>query len=211
MLRDWLRKEGCRSRRGDAVEASMLLVCRRSAFRAVMSFAIGCALFNGSPRIASALEPKSTATAASAAEVGAQLETQRKWRDAIDHYKHALEAWPKDESLTYGLRRAQFQFAIDRRYSDHSFLTTLRPMSRDAALAAFDEVLSHIRAHFVDPIDTTSIVAHGTESLHLALVNERFVEQNLFGAEQSRIMAFRKVLRDVYWNRRSPATRKPAS
>ncbi len=179
----------------------MLLVSRRSAWRSVLSLALGLATFASVPHLADAQESVTQVTAAEAAQAGAQLETQRKWRDAIDHYKHALETWPKDESLTYGLRRAQFQFGIDRRYSDQSFLTKLRPMSRDAALAAFDEVLSQIRSHFVDPIDTTSIVAHGTESLHLALANDRFIEQNLFGAEQVRIQAFRKTLRDVYWNK----------
>ncbi len=179
----------------------MLLVCRRSALRAVMFALVGVASVIGVPRVARSQEAAVQVTATEAAQAGAQLETQRKWRDAIDHYKHALENWPKDEGLKYGLRRAQFQFGIDRRYSDQSFLTTLRPMSRDAALSVFDEILGHVRSHFVDPIDTTSVVAHGTESLWLALKNERFVEQNLFGAEQNRIDAFRDLLRERFWNK----------
>lgn len=140
-------------------------------------------------------------SATEAAQTGVQLERQRKWRDAIEHYKQALLTYPQDEHLTYGLRRAQFQFGIDRRYSDRTFLTDVRSTSREAALAQFDEVLNQIHSHFVDPIDTTSIVAHGTESLWLALSNERFVDQNLFGAEPSRIQQFRKILRDTYWNK----------
>ena len=147
----------------------MLLVCRRSAFRTVMFVAVGLFSFLSAPQAARAEEKVPQISAAEAAVTGARLETERKWRDAIEHYKHSLESWPKDENLKYGLRRAQFQFGIDRRYSDQSFLTTLKPMSRDAALAAFDEIMGHIRAHFVDSIDTTSIVAHGTESLWLAL------------------------------------------
>jgi carboxyl-terminal processing protease len=168
--------------------------------RTVMFVAVGFS-FLGAPLVARSEEQAPQISAAEAAVAGARLETERKWRDAIDHYKHSLESWPKDENLKYGLRRAQFQFGIDRRYSDQSFLTTLKPMSRDAALTAFDEIMSHIRAHFVDPIDTTSIVAHGTESLWLALRNERFIEQNLFGAEQARIDSFREMLRERYWNK----------
>jgi carboxyl-terminal processing protease len=178
----------------------MLLVSRRSVVRTVMCVAVAVASLASVPRVAWSIEPTQV-SAAEAAQLGVRLETERKWRDAIEHYKQSLESWPKDENLKYGLRRAQFQFGIDRRYSDQSFMTTLRPMSRDAALAAFDEVLSHIRAHFVDPIDTTSIVAHGTESLWLALRNEKFVEQNLFGAEQHRIDTFRDTLRERYWNK----------
>ncbi|MBX3441049.1 MAG: S41 family peptidase [Planctomyces sp.] len=140
-------------------------------------------------------------SASDAVQTGVQLERQRKWRDAIDHYKSALQTWPQDEHLTYGLRRAQFQFAIDRRYTDRSFLTAIKSMPRDAALTQFDEVLSQIHAHFVDPIDTTSIVAHGTESLWLALANERFLDQNLFGADASRVQQFRQLLREKYWNK----------
>jgi len=179
----------------------MLLVARRSIHRTVIYVAIALISIVGAPRVARSQENATQVTAAQAADSGARLERERKWRDAIDLYKHALENWPEDASLKYGLRRAQFQFGIDRRYSDQSFLTTLRPMSRDAALAAFDEILGHIRAHFVDSIDTTSVVAHGTESLWLALRNERFVEQNLFGAEQGRIDAFRDTLRERYWNK----------
>jgi carboxyl-terminal processing protease len=179
----------------------MLSVGRRSFARAVMLVAVGLFSFISAPSVARSQDQAPQITAAEAAVAGARLETERKWRDAIDHYKHSLENFPKDENLKYGLRRAQFQFGIDRRYSDQSFLTQLRPMSREAALAAFDEILGHIRAHFVDPIDTTSVVAHGTESLWLALRNERFVEQNLFGAEQPRIDSFREMLRDRYWNK----------
>ncbi len=179
----------------------MLLDCRRFAVRAVILSAIGLSSLVAVPSVARSQDAAPQVSASEAVDSGARLERERKWRDAIDHYKHALENWPNDEGLKYGLRRAQFQFGIDRRYSDQSFLTTLRPMSRDAALSAFDEILSHIRAHFVDPIDTTSIVAHGTESLWLALRNERFVEQNLFGAEQSRIDLFRETLREKYWNK----------
>lgn len=179
----------------------MLSVRRRPALGAVISSWILLGLVFQPLPDACAAEPAVQVSATEAAQTGVQLERQRKWRDAIKHYERSLEAWPQDENLTYGLRRAQFQFAIDRRYADRSFVSELRTMSRAAALSHFEEVLNQIHAHFVDPIDTTSIVAHGTESLWLALSNERFIDQNLFGAEPSKIQQLRKSLRDNYWNK----------
>src|SRR5690606_162342 len=132
---------------------------------------------------------------------GTQLEEQRNWKEAVDHYKRALKNWPHDEALSRGLRRSQFQFSVARRYSDDTFVKTLRPMSRDVALSLYDDVLNNIQTYFIDPINTTSIVAHGTESLWLALGNERFLEENLFGASDEKIQQLRRMLYDRYWNK----------
>lgn len=130
-----------------------------------------------------------------------QLEDEHSWKDAVDLYKKALKQWPEQESLTRGLRRSQFQFAVSRRYADKSFTDSLRPMTQDAAFALFEDVLTNIQNYYVDPINTTSLVAHGTESLWLALGNERFVEQNLFGASHEKIEQLRRQLFDRYWNK----------
>jgi carboxyl-terminal processing protease len=149
----------------------------------------------------SALAETELADVQTAVRNGTELEQQRKWKEAVRHYKQALEQWPDDEVLSRGLRRSQFQFSIARRYADDSFLTTLRPMSRDAGLELFDDVLTNVQTYFVDPINTTSIVAHGTESLWLALGNERFLDQNLFGASPERIKKLRRTLYERYWNK----------
>jgi carboxyl-terminal processing protease len=139
--------------------------------------------------------------AKTAATSAAKLEGERKWRDAIDIYKKALKSWPNEETLTYGLRRSQFQFAVERRYTDPTFVQQLRTLDRETALGLFDDVLENVQNHFVDPINTTSIVAHGTESLWLALSNERFIENNLFGVADDRLKRFRDDLRTRYWNK----------
>lgn len=170
--------------------------CTRNLLRAAILFvAIG-----GSLRGALA-EPVRLTDQKTAATDAARLERERKWRDAIDLYKQALKSWPQDETLSYGLRRSQFQFAVERRYTDPSFTQQLRTLDKETALGLFDDVLDNIQNHFVDPINTTSIVAHGTESLWLALSNERFLENNLFGVADDRLKAFRDALRTRYWNK----------
>lgn len=149
---------------------------------------------------AQSLEPPSS-TIDDAVASGLQLERQRNWRDAIGHYEGALESWPQNEHLIYGLRRAKFQFGIDRRYADESFRSRLLHQSRQPALDALDTVLTQIQLYFVEPISTQSIIAHGTESLWLALANERFLEQNAFGADPEQVRQLRAALRERYWNK----------
>jgi len=132
---------------------------------------------------------------------GVQLEEQRSWKEAIDLYKKALKQWPDQENLTRGLRRSQFQFAISRRYSDDSFVRSLKPMSRDTAFALYDDVLLNVQSYYVDSINTTSLAAHGTESLWLALGNPRFLDENLFGAPDERVQKLRRELFEQYWNK----------
>lgn len=142
-----------------------------------------------------------TETVEDAVTAGIQMERERNWRDAIDHYEEALKQWPDDQQLTYGLRRAKFQFSIERRYSDTSFRQMVETKSRDEALFILDDILQKIQARFVEPISMDSVIAHGTESLWLALANERFLDNNLFGADPARIQEMRRILREQYWNR----------
>lgn len=132
---------------------------------------------------------------------GRELERQRNWRDAIDYYESSLKSWPENPELAYGLRRSKFQYSIDRRYSDDSFRTNLLAQPRDEALGLLDSVLSSVQSRFVESISTQSIIAHGTESLWLALANPKFIEQNLVAADPARIQELRTLLRQSYWNK----------
>jgi len=132
---------------------------------------------------------------------GIEFEKEGQWYEAIEHYEQALKDHPDNKKLKYGLRRSKIHFSIERRYADTSFETAMLRMSRDMALVLFDEVLQQIRYNYVDPLHPTSIVSHGTESLYLALVNEKFVRKNLPNVSTDRIEQMRSVLRDRFWNK----------
>lgn len=139
-----------------------------------------------------------------ALQAGEDFERTRRWIDAIEHYEASIKKWPNDRDLSYGLRRSKIHFGIERRYSDSSFRTNMLTISRHEALSLFDEVINKIKSHFVDPLSSTSFVAHGTESLYIALANEKFLEHHLPGrraAIQSGISRFRETLRTQYWNK----------
>ncbi|HAW31858.1 MAG TPA: S41 family peptidase, partial [Planctomycetaceae bacterium] len=132
---------------------------------------------------------------------GEEYERNRQWIKAIEHYEEALKEWPENDNIKYGLRRAKIHFGIDRRYSDDSFSKVLLNQSRREAFILFDEILSKIQSHFVDPLSTTSFVAHGTESLYLALANDQFIKAHLKGVPAEKIRMVRRILRENYWNK----------
>ncbi len=132
---------------------------------------------------------------------GEEFEQTRQWIKAIEHYESASKEWPDNNNIKYGLRRAKIHFGIDRRYSDDSFSKVLLSQSRREAFILFDEILSKIQSHFVDPLSTTSYVAHGTESLYLALANDEFTQAHLSNVPPAKIRAVRRILREKYWNK----------
>ncbi|WP_166826209.1 S41 family peptidase [Thalassoroseus pseudoceratinae] len=136
-----------------------------------------------------------------AIQSGAELERSYQWLQAIDHYEKALDKWPNNDYLKYGLRRSKVHFGIERRYADRSFDTQLLTLSSSAALSRFEELLSKVQSGFVDSISVTSFVAHGTESLYLALNNRKFRSHHLQNASAQDIQAMRDILRERYWNK----------
>lgn len=148
--------------------------------------------------------PANVTDARQALQAGEDFERTRRWIDAIEHYEASIKKWPDDRDLSYGLRRSKIHFGIERRYSDGSFRTNMLTVSRHDALSLFDEVINKIKSHFVDPLSSTSFVAHGTESLYIALANEKFLDHHLPGRRsslQGNLARFRETLRTQYWNK----------
>lgn len=171
-----------------------------------LALLLACALLFARGEVLAAPKLRADVTdARQALQAGEDFERTRRWIDAIEHYEASVKKWPSDRELTYGLRRSKIHFGIERRYSDSSFRSNMLTISRNESLSLFDEVINKIKSHFVDPLSSTSFVAHGTESLYIALANEKFLEHHLPGrraAQAENIARFRKRLYDQYWNKR---------
>ncbi|MFQ5730353.1 MAG: S41 family peptidase [Planctomycetaceae bacterium] len=173
----------------------------RRSIVAVLLLALWAGGMAGFPgRTARAAETDSRQVRA-AQRKGAGLEKDRQWLKAIRHYEKALKEYPGDGRLRYGLRRSRIHFSIARRYHDRSFESKLLTKSKSAALDLFDDVLSQVRGSYVHAISSTSFVAHGTESLYMALANDNFAAKHLKGVDPQRIQRMRRILRDQYWNK----------
>jgi len=141
------------------------------------------------------------ASASSAISTGVELELSRKWMAAIEHYKDALKEWPDSDQLRFGLRRSKIHFSIQRRYLDTSFESDMLELEPREALVEWDEVYNMIANRYVERIDVTSFVAHGTESLYLALANDHFLGHHQLDRDDAAVRALRRFLREQYWNK----------
>ena len=145
--------------------------------------------------------PTAVADEETSVREGIALERGRRWIEAIEHYEAVLERFPENKSIIYGLRRAKIHAGIERRYADASFENRLLTKSQTDALNLFDEISNQVRAYYVEPVTATSFTAHGTESLYLALANDKFLTRNLPQADAAAVVRFRQMLRETYWNR----------
>lgn len=131
-----------------------------------------------------------------------EFETSRKWGEAIQLYEDALKTFSDDAGLQYGQRRAKVHHAVERRYSDVSFQSMLKDSGRTQLLNMFDDVYRSIQREYLETVSLTRFMAHGTESLYMALRNPVFIEKNIpDAARQARISEVRQTLISSYWNR----------
>lgn len=142
------------------------------------------------------------ANAEEARQAGEQLENSRQWIEAISLYEAAMEEWKEDEGLKYALRRTRIHFGVDRRYSDRSFENQLLSKGRADGLDLYEDILSRVQYEYVDNISVSRFVAHGTESLYMALRNEKFLSHNVKPGNEEAIERVRSILIKEYWNRR---------
>lgn len=153
------------------------------------------------------------ATASEALDVGEAREDAHRYGEAIQLYEAALERWKEDgvadkdqsapvRDLMYALRRTRVHFAIDRRYTDGSFDRQMLSQGRSEALNLLEEVLARVQLEYVKRISATRFIAHGTESLYMALSNHRFVDEHLHSIDVDDIERVKGTLIRDYWNRR---------
>lgn len=141
-------------------------------------------------------------TASEAFRFGEELEKQHQRVEAIRLYEAALEKFPEDGNLIYALRRTRVHLSVDRRYSDRSFQKKLLRQVRGEALDLMEDVITRVQLEYVSKISATKLIAHGTESLYMALGNERFLDAHVKTSSRPAAEKLRRQLTRDYWNRR---------
>jgi len=174
---------------------------RSRLFRGIaLSYALAVAALLLSAGATSAQRP-STPLAPVATELnsllrhGLDLERQRQWDKALEHYDEARKRFPTDVELERRFQLARMHYDVARRYNDSSFRALTADLSLQKALALYDEVLVKVETHYVDQPRWKQLVDHGTEALDVALTEESFGSRNIPGVPSERVEAFRTELR----------------
>jgi carboxyl-terminal processing protease len=126
---------------------------------------------------------------------GQELETQRRWGEALAHYEDALRSYPDETVLERRFELARAHYDLGRRYADRSFCDKVSRLSSDKALELYQQVLLKIQAHYVELPAWRDLVDRGTADLEMALDERAFLERNLPERNLAAVEAFRRDLR----------------
>lgn len=115
-------------------------------------------------------------------QLGQQLESERRWDEALSHYERALRQHPGRGDLEDRVVLARFHYDVARRYHDASFLETTRTISLRDAQDLYGEVLLKIHAHYVDQPDWNRLLQRGLTGAEVALTEPVFLQRYQVGA-----------------------------
>jgi carboxyl-terminal processing protease len=123
---------------------------------------------------------------------GLALEAQKLWADCINHYEDAVRQFPDDATIRQRLTICRLHFDVQRRYQDSSFLASVRELPTSQSLDLYAEVLASLETNYVDTVNWSNILRHGTASLEVALTEPLFVNRVLPNASPEAIERFRQ-------------------
>lgn len=110
--------------------------------------------------------------------VGDQLEQERRWGEALSHYERARKEHPDRQEIEHRLTVARFHYEVVRRYSDTSFIETVRTIGEQGALDLYGEVLLKIQAHHVQRADWNQLLDRGLTAVEVAIAEPSFRRQH---------------------------------
>lgn len=122
---------------------------------------------------------------------GLELEQDRSWAEAIRHYEAESRRFPSSKAIPQRLLICRLHHDVNRRYQDHSFLQAVRELGTGQALDLYAETLANLETHYVDEIDWSRVLLHGTAALEVALTEPRFIDRVLPDADPEAIERFR--------------------
>lgn len=125
---------------------------------------------------------------------GLVLERAEQWGDAIDHYESATRAYPDDRILYQRLLISRLHFDVKRRYDDKTYLRSVRELTTSQTLDLYSEILANLQTHYVDTIEWSRVLLHGTAALEVALTEGTFVDRVVSRNDPERIEQFRQAI-----------------
>ena len=127
-------------------------------------------------------------------ELGARLERERRWADALTHYEDANRHHPNQPDIVRKLTLARAHYDICRRYSDSSFATTIDGLTQQDAIDIYDEVLLKVNTHYVHQPNWQELFNRGRTSLEVALTEASFIERNLAKLSPQEVASLKQEL-----------------
>lgn len=137
------------------------------------------------------VESSAEASEAELLEAGYVFERAASWAEAIRHYEQATRSFPDSKTLYQRLLISRLHYDVNRRYQDVSYLQSIRELETNTALDLYAEALANLQTHYVDTIDWSRVMLHGTAALEVALTQPAFLERALPNADPDAVQNFR--------------------
>lgn len=125
---------------------------------------------------------------------GNDLESQRRWGEALAYYETAVKDYPDRRDLWDRLTLARIHYDVCRRYQDATFKASLKDLSERQALDVYGEVLQKIETHYVKQPNWQELARRGVDNLNVALAEASFRELHLQGVPEETLRVFRDEL-----------------
>lgn len=135
-------------------------------------------------------------------QIGQQLESERRWSEAIQFYEKAIRREGTNQEISRRLQTARVHFDVVRRYSDRSFIDTVKGSTPAEALDVYGEVVAKLEAYFVETIDYSRLALYGTACLEIALTESDFLNAHLPNARPDAVESFRRKIHQTVTQRR---------
>jgi carboxyl-terminal processing protease len=135
-------------------------------------------------------------------QVGRQLESEKRWHEAILFYEKAIRRDAGNSEVNNRLQTARVHFDVVRRYSDRSFIDTVKRSTPSEALDVYGEVIAKLEAYFVESVDYSKLALYGTACLEIALTEQDFIDAHLPTVRREAIDAFRRKVHQTVIQRR---------
>ncbi|MEO1529074.1 MAG: S41 family peptidase [Planctomycetota bacterium] len=136
---------------------------------------------------------------------GQSLEDDGNWSEAIRHYEGASRSYPANRDLYRRLIISRLHGDVERRYSDRSFVAESNRLGASQALDLYSEILANLETHYVESLDWSRVLLHGTAALEIALTESVFIDAKLSSTDRDRIEQFRQSIHQRIVDR--PASR----
>lgn len=135
-----------------------------------------------------------SANPAQVLQAGIELEKQRQWVEAIQHYETATRSLPEHAELRRRLLISRLHYDVVRRSTDVAVQQLIEEVTIDQALELYSEVLARLEMSYVEPLQISEVVRGGTAYLEVALTEPGFVKEHISRADAQRIEQFRSSI-----------------
>ena len=127
-------------------------------------------------------------------EKGLQLESNKRWGEALSHYEEALRKYSGNDKLRQRHDLAKLHYSLGRRYHDRSFKQSVAAMNRQQALSLYSELLLKMSTHYVHTPDWRGLGTRGTKAISIALGNGEFLSANRLNISNNQVSQLRRDL-----------------